>query len=32
MKLQVLKMNSQVTVNEDGEYIWKSEIEFTKKR
>ena len=26
------KDNSQVTVNEDGEYIWKSQIEFSKKK
>ena len=25
------KDNSQVTVNEDGEYIWKSQIEFSKE-
>ena len=26
------KDNSQVTVNEDGDYIWKSQIEFSKKK
>ena len=26
------KDNSQVTVNEDGEYIWKSEMNLQKKR